>query len=98
MITVKQMYNLTKEKNEAINALQKQSVINDQQRSYIDILKNTLESSFIKNGIKISANSLNEVIDISQFIMENEKIKNENASKQMNVACGIGEIDIEFME
>lgn len=27
-----------------------------------------------------------------------QKIKNENASKQMNVACGIGEIDIEFME
>ena len=35
---------LTKEKNEAVNALQKQSVINDQQRNYIDILKKTLES------------------------------------------------------
>ena len=53
-------------------------MINDQQRNYIDILKNTLESSFIKNGIKINANSLNEVIDISQLIMENEKLKNEN--------------------
>ena len=39
--------------DELINTIRKQSLENDQQRSYIEVLKEVLESNLIKNGLSI---------------------------------------------
>ena len=43
---------LLSEKNKLVNQLKKEMVTNDEQRNYIEILKQTIESSLIKTGLK----------------------------------------------
>ena len=43
---------LYKEKEIAVNSLKKEILNNDQQRNYIEILKQTIESSLIQSGLK----------------------------------------------
>ena len=43
---------LIKEKNKLLSQLKKEIVTNDEQRNYIEILKQTIESSLIKTGLK----------------------------------------------
>ena len=43
---------ISNDKEVAIVSLQNEILINDQQRNYIEILKQTLESNLVKNGIK----------------------------------------------
>jgi len=43
---------LLQEKNKLVNQLKKEMVTNDEQRNYIEILKQTIESSLIKTGLK----------------------------------------------
>lgn len=63
---------LFKEKNEIAAALNKQHVINDQQRNLIEILKQTLESSMIKNNM-----TLEEIIEASKAETARENRKKE---------------------
>ena len=48
--------------NDLINTIRKLSFVNDEQRSYIEVLKETLESNLVKNGLSslITSKSLNE--------------------------------------
>ena len=63
---------LTKEKNDLAAALNAQHVLNDEQRNFIEILKQTLESSMIKNNM-----SLNEIITAAKESTNRENIQKE---------------------
>ena len=60
---------ISNDKQVAIVSLQNEILINDQQRNYIEILKQTLESNLIKNGIK------------SQIEIYNKKKKKKNSEE-----------------
>lgn len=66
---------LTKEKNDLAAALNAQHVVNDEQRNFIEILKQTLESSMIKNNM-----SLNEIIAAAKENTNRESIQKEKDS------------------
>ena len=52
---------ISNDKQVAIVSLQNEILINDQQRNYIEILKQTLESNLIKNGIKSQIEIYNKI-------------------------------------
>ena len=63
---------ISNDKEVAIISLQNEILINDQQRNYIEILKQTLESNLLKNGIK------------SQIEIYNKIHKNNNTEECIN--------------
>lgn len=80
------------DKEIALNSLKAEIVNNDQQRNYIEILKQTIESSLVKSGLKpIIENSIsqngkdfyNTVIEISSLHNEIEKIKSDNTALEV---------------
>ena len=52
---------VSNDKEVAIISLQNEILINDQQRNYIEILKQTLESNLVKNGIKSQIEIYNKI-------------------------------------
>ena len=50
------------DKEVAVVSLQNEILINDQQRNYIEILKQTLESNLIKNGMKSQVDIFNKIL------------------------------------
>ena len=52
---------ISNDKEVAIVSLQNEILINDQQRNYIEILKQTLESNLVKNGIKSQIEIYNKI-------------------------------------
>ena len=52
---------VSNDKEVAIVSLQNEILINDQQRNYIEILKQTLESNLVKNGIKSQIEFYNKI-------------------------------------
>ena len=57
--------------NDALEALKKQTLLNDQMKSYIEVLKQTLESNLVKNG-------LSSLIPTTNNLNESKSIYNEN--------------------
>ena len=83
--------------NDLINTIRKLSFVNDEQRSYIEVLKQTLESNLVKNGLSslITSKSLNEslnfstqnlkyIIDLSKLSSEIQKL-NDDLNKQKSI-------------
>ena len=66
-------------------------MINDKQRTYIEILKQTLQSNLLQNGIQLNPsmteiqliNSLTEIIDINKINNEKESIRKELTKTNM---------------
>ena len=66
-------------------------MINDKQRTYIEILKQTLQSNLLQNGIQLNPsmteiqliNSLSEIIDINKINNEKENIRKELTKANM---------------
>ena len=52
---------ISNDKDVAVISLQNEILINDQQRNYIEILKQTLDSNLIKNGMKSQMEILNKI-------------------------------------
>ena len=52
---------VSNDKEVAVVSLQNEILINDQQRNYIEILKQTLESNLLKNGIKSQVEIYNKI-------------------------------------
>ena len=85
---------LQHELSEVKNALQHQTMLNDKQRNVIALLKQTLESNLVKNGIQLNPamsqsqtiNSLNEIIDVSKITTENELAKKELSKANMIIS------------
>ena len=80
----------------------KRKLNNDQQRNYIEILKQTIESSLVKTGLKpMIENSAtqsgkdfyNTVIEISSLHNEMEKIKSDNTALEVINAKLKNEVD-----
>ena len=69
---------VSNDKEVAIVSLQNEILINDQQRNYIEILKQTLESNLVKNGLKSQ-------IEIYDKI--NKKIKSEECINNLDSMC-----------
>ena len=57
--------------NDALEALKKQTLLNDQMKSYIEVLKQILESNLVKNG-------LSSLIPTTNNLNESKSIYNEN--------------------
>ena len=66
---------ISNDKEVAIVSLQNEIVINDQQRNYIEILKQTLESNLVKNGIKSQIDLYNKI---------QKKIKSEDCINNLD--------------
>ena len=64
---------ISNDKEVAVVSLQNEILINDQQRNYIEILKQTLESNLLKNGIKSQIELYNK---INKKRNNNENINN----------------------
>ena len=69
---------ISNDKQVAIVSLQNEILINDQQRNYIEILKQTLESNLIKNGIKSQIEIYNKI---------QKKKNNEECVKNLDNMC-----------
>ena len=66
---------ISNDKEVAIVSLQNEILINDQQRNYIEILKQTLESNLVKNGIKSQIDLYNKI---------QKKIKSEDCINNLD--------------
>ena len=69
---------VSNDKEVAIVSLQNEILINDQQRNYIEILKQTLESNLVKNGLKSQIEIYNKI---------NKKIKSEECINNLDSMC-----------
>ena len=69
---------ISNDKEVAIVSLQNEILINDQQRNYIEILKQTLESNLVKNGIKSQIELYNKI---------QKKIKSEDYINNLDSMC-----------
>ena len=69
---------ISNDKEVAIVSLQNEILINDQQRNYIEILKQTLESNLVKNGIKSQIDLYNKI---------QKKIKSEDCINNLDSMC-----------
>ena len=69
---------ISNDKEVAIVSLQNEILINDQQRNYIEILKQTLESNLVKNGIKSQIELYNKI---------QKKIKSEDCINNLDSMC-----------
>ena len=69
---------ISNDKEVAIVSLQNEILLNDQQRNYIEILKQTLESNLVKNGIKSQIEIYNKI---------NKKIKSEESINNLDSMC-----------
>lgn len=90
--TSEELMKLQSEKESLISTLQKETVLNEQQRNYIEILKQTIESSILKNGLgnKLqlskgfqNQSTLDAIIDVSRTQNEIEKSRKDYAMAQM---------------
>ena len=90
------------DKEIALSSLKAEILNNDQQRNYIEILKQTIESSLVKTGLKpMIENSAtqsgkdfyNTVIEISSLHNEMEKIKSDNTALEVINAKLKNEVD-----
>ena len=59
--------------NDALEALKKQTLLNDQMKSYIEVLKQTLESNLVKNGLSSLIPTTNDLNESKSFYNENGK-------------------------
>ena len=73
---------IANDKEVAVVSLQNEILLNDQQRNYIEILKQTLESNLIKNGININNNfeGLFNVINLQKII---DDLSNRNNALEL---------------
>ena len=69
---------ISNDKEVAIVSLQNEILINDQQRNYIEILKQTLESNLVKNGIKSQIEIYNKI---------QKKIKSDECINNLDSMC-----------
>ena len=69
---------ISNDKEVAIVSLQNEILINDQQRNYIEILKQTLESNLVKNGIKSQIDLYNKI---------QNKTKSEECINSLDSLC-----------
>ena len=69
---------ISNDKEVAIVSLQNEILINDQQRNYIEILKQTLESNLVKNGIKSQIEIYNKI---------QKKTKSEECINSLDNMC-----------
>ena len=69
---------ISNDKEVAIVSLQNEILINDQQRNYIEILKQTLESNLVKNGIKSQIEIYNKIT---------KKIKSDECINNLDSMC-----------
>ena len=69
---------ISNDKEVAIVSLQNEILINDQQRNYIEILKQTLESNLVKNGIKSQIDLYNKI---------QNKTKSEECMNSLDSLC-----------
>lgn len=82
------------EKETAVSSLKQEIINNDQQRNYIEILKETIESSLIKSGIKNKIESsmsvgqgkdfTGTIVEITQLHNEIEKLKSYNTALELS--------------
>ena len=87
------IYNqLLNEKEEILENLRQEILINQEQRNYIEILKQTMEQDLIKTGMiknleesskKYNMKPVDLLIDYSKMKMENEKIKKDLIMEQV---------------
>ena len=77
--------------NELIEALKKQTLINDEQRSYIEVLKQTLESNLLKNGLLPIIPSKPFESTLNTF--ENNKFSPENLNYLIDLSKLSSEIE-----
>ena len=59
--------------NDVLEALKKQTLINDEQRSYIEVLKQTLESNLVKHGLSSLIPNVNNLNESKSIYSENGK-------------------------
>lgn len=84
---------LLMEKEQTLATLRNETLMNEEQRNYIEILKQTIETSIIKNGLgpvlQKSQNSsqgqsnLDIIIDFTKLKRENEKIRKDLIMEQV---------------
>ena len=87
------IYNqLLNEKEEILENLRQEVLINQEQRNYIEILKQTIEQDLIKTGLmknldesskKYNMKPVDLIADYSKIKMENEKIKKDLIMEQV---------------
>ena len=87
------IYNqLLNEKEEILENLRQEILINQEQRNYIEILKQTIEQDLIKTGLmknldesskKYNMKPVDLIADYSKIKMENEKIKKDLIMEQV---------------
>lgn len=83
---------IAREKEQILDSLRNETIINEEQRNYIEILKQTIESSLIKHGLgnlingqkqyyqvsnKTTVSNIDVVIDIVQLKSEVEKLRKD---------------------
>ena len=82
---------LMNEKEQICNSLRNETLLNEEQRNYIEILKQTIESGLIKNGmsgsVQKAASAMKQsevdfVIELTRVKGENEKIKKDLIMQQ----------------
>ena len=66
---------LQNEKEQILHSLRSETLTNEEQRNYIEILRQTLESQLIKNGL--SSLKLDYVCDLAKIKDDNEKYRKE---------------------
>jgi golgin subfamily B member 1 len=65
------------EKEEMLDILRRETLLNEEQRNYIEVLRQTIESDLIKSGNLIRYISLENVIDFSKIKQESDKYKRD---------------------
>lgn len=107
---IKKEYNdLLVEKENTIKLLREESIINEEQKNYIEILRQTIESNIFKNGlqtmlnmqkpyykdnVKNSITNVDIMIDMNKLLNESEKYRKEGVLKDVLINELRQEIDL----
>ena len=101
----KENQKIIKEKQNLMSQMQKEVINNDEQRNYIEILKQAIESSLIKNGLKIQIDNIKQKYypnvpkdEYATVILDLSNIKTNNINLEKEKKILNKEIEISHKE
>ena len=88
---------LKEEKEKVFSSLKKEIITNEEQKNYIEVLKETIESNILKHGLTSTLNlqktyyketncsNVDIMVDINRLIKEAEKFRKENILSEVKI-------------
>lgn len=101
----KENQRINEEKQKLLHSIQKEVIANDEQRNYIEILKQAIESSLLKNGLKPKLDTIKQKYysslpkdEYATVILDLSKIKENCMSLEKSNRCLNKELEISKKE